>query len=185
MSPDITLLLDAGARGDRAAMESAYAQVYGELKKIAAGLLRGRDDTLSPTVLVNETYLRLCGAREALAPASRKHFYATAAQAMRWIITDLARQRGAERRGGEWQRVPLDDELPLPAADTDWLALDAALTRLGRIDPAKRELVELRFFAGLDYPELAELLGRSERALKRDWATARAALMVMLDEGAD
>jgi RNA polymerase sigma factor (TIGR02999 family) len=134
---------------------------------------------------VNEAYLRLCGGREALAPQSRKHFYATAAQAMRWIITDLARQRGADRRGGEWQRVPLDEQLPMPAADTDWLALDAALTQLGRIDPAKRELVELRFFAGLDYPELVELLGRSERSLKRDWAAARAALMVMLDEGAE
>ena len=69
MSPDITLLLDAGARGDRAALDSAYAQVYGELKRIAQGLLRGRDDTLSPTVLVNEAYLRLCGGGDSsLAP---------------------------------------------------------------------------------------------------------------------
>jgi RNA polymerase sigma factor (TIGR02999 family) len=185
VSPDITLLLDAAGRGDRAALESVYAQVYAELKRIAQGLLRGRDDTLSPTVLVNEAYLRLCGARETLTAHSRKHFFATAAQAMRWIITDLARQRGADRRGGEWQRVPLDEQLPMPLADTDWLALDAALTQLGRIDPAKRELVELRFFAGLDYPDLAELLGRSERSLKRDWAAARAALMAMLDEGAE
>ncbi len=182
MSPDITLLLDAAGRGDRAALETAYAQVYAELKRIAQGLLRGRDDTLSPTVLVNEAYLRLCGAREGLTPASRKHFYATAAQAMRWIITDLARQRGAERRGGDLQRVPLDEQLPALAIDPSFLALDAALQRLGEIDPAKRELVELRFFAGLDYPELAELLGRSERSLKRDWAAARAALVVMLDE---
>jgi RNA polymerase sigma factor (TIGR02999 family) len=100
---------------------------------------------------------------------------------MRWIITDLARQRGAERRGGNLQRVPLDEQLPAIAIDPTFLALDAALQRLGEIDPAKRELVELRFFAGLDYPELADLLGRSERSLKRDWAAARAALVVMLD----
>lgn len=182
MTHDITLLLDAAGRGDRAALETAYTHVYAELKRIAQGLLRGRDDTLSPTVLVNEAYLRLCGAREPLTPASRKHFYATAAQAMRWILTDLARQRGAERRGGDLQRVPLDDALPAVAIDPSFLALDTALQRLGEIDPGKRELVELRFFAGLDYPELAEMLGRSERSLKRDWAAARAALVVMLDE---
>ncbi|GIX37209.1 MAG: siderophore-interacting protein [Silanimonas sp.] len=181
---DITLLLGAAGRGDQDALQRAYAAVYGELKKIAAGLLRGRDDTLSPTVLVNEAYLRLCGG-QGVTPESRKHFYATAAQAMRWIITDLARQRGAERRGGDWQRVELDERLPAAAADTDWIAVDAALTHLGRIDPAKRELVELRFFAGLDYPELAELLGRSERSLKRDWAAARALLMALLDEAAE
>ena len=179
---DITLLLAAAGQGDREALQSAYAEVYGELKKIAAGVLRGRDDTLSPTVLVNEAYLKLCGSGDGLAPSSRKHFYATAAQAMRWIVTDLARQRGAECRGGDWQRVELDDALPAALGDPAWLALEGALQQLGRIDPAKLELVELRFFAGLEYPELAELLGRSERSLKRDWAAARAALALMLEE---
>lgn len=179
---DITLLLAAAGQGDREALQSAYAEVYGELKKIAAGVLRGRDDTLSPTVLVNEAYVKLCGGGDRLAHSSRKHFYATAAQAMRWIVTDLARQRGAECRGGDWQRVELDETLPAAIGDPAWLALDDALQQLGRIDPAKLELVELRFFAGLEYPELAELLGRSERSLKRDWAAARAALALMLEE---
>ncbi len=176
---DITLLLQRASAGDEDGLPRAYALLYGEMRRIARALLRGRDATLTPTVLVHETYLRLAGADLTL--ENRKHFFAAAAQAMRWIVMDHARGRLAGRRGGGLLRVDLDDQLAGEPAPDRLLALDAALDRLGRIDPRRRELVELRFFAGLDYPELAPLLGRSERTLKREWAAARAALQAMID----
>lgn len=177
---EITLLLHRAGQGDSDSLSQAYGLLYEELRRIARGLLRGGQATLTPTVLVNEAYLRLCGGR-ALTLENRKHFFATAAQAMRWIVMDHARHALAERHGGGLVRIELDDNLPQDLKPDQLLALDAALERLGQIDSARRELVELRFFAGLDYAELAPLLGRSERTLKREWASARAALYLMME----
>jgi len=176
---EITLLLERANAGSSESLSEAYALLYGEMRHIAQGLLRSGQATLTPTLLVNETYLRLCGA--ALELESRKHFFAAAAQAMRWIVMDHAKRAQAERHGGKLVRVELDEELAGKADDEALLALDLALEQLGKIDPARRELVELRFFAGLSYTELAEILGRSERTLKREWAAARAALHVLME----
>lgn len=177
---DITLLLQAARGGDGESLSRAYGLLYDEMRRIAAGLLRGGDGTLTPTVLVNEAYLRLCGGAGALAAENRKHFFATAAQAMRWLLVDHARRRMADRRGGALLRVELDEGLADELRPEEVLALDDALRRLGEASPERRELVELRFFAGLDYAELVPLLGRSERTLKREWAGARAALQAMM-----
>ena len=180
MPGDITLLLQSARAGDADSLSQAYGLLYEEMRRIAAGLLRGGDGTLTPTVLVHEAYLRLCGGDGALGVENRKHFFATAAQAMRWLLVDRARRLAAERHGGALVRVELDDGLAQELRPEELLALDTALQRLGEIDPARRELVELRFFAGLDYAELGPLLGRSERTLKREWAAARAALQAMM-----
>lgn len=180
MPGDITLLLQTARAGDADSLSQAYGLLYEEMRRIAAGLLRGGDGTLTPTVLVHEAYLRLCGGDGALGVENRKHFFATAAQAMRWLLVDRARRLAAERHGGALVRVELDDGLAQELRPEELLALDTALQRLGEIDPARRELVELRFFAGLDYAELVPLLGRSERTLKREWAAARAALQAMM-----
>ena len=180
MPGDITLLLQSARAGDADSLSQAYGLLYEEMRRIAAGLLRGGDGTLTPTVLVHEAYLRLCGGDGALGVENRKHFFATAAQAMRWLLVDRARRLAAERHGGALVRVELDDGLAQELRPEELLAMDTALQRLGEIDPARRELVELRFFAGLDYAELVPLLGRSERTLKREWAAARAALQAMM-----
>ena len=180
MPGDITLLLQSARAGDADSLSQAYGLLYEEMRRIAAGLLRGGDGTLTPTVLVHEAYLRLCGGDGALGVENRKHFFATAAQAMRWLLVDRARRLAAERHGGALVRVELDDGLAQELRPEELLALDTALQRLCEIDPARRELVELRFFAGLDYAELVPLLGRSERTLKREWAAARAALQAMM-----
>ena len=180
MPGDITLLLQSARAGDADSLSQAYGLLYEEMRRIAAGLLLGGDGTLTPTVLVHEAYLRLCGGDGALGVENRKHFFATAAQAMRWLLVDRARRLAAERHGGALVRVELDDGLAQELRPEELLALDTALQRLGEIDPARRELVELRFFAGLDYAELVPLLGRSERTLKRELAAARAALQAMM-----
>jgi RNA polymerase sigma factor (TIGR02999 family) len=181
MAGDITLLLQAARDGDAGGLTEVHRRLYAELRVLARSVLRGTDGTLSATALVHEAFLRLCGG----APVdleTRRHFFATAAQTMRWIVTDDARRRLAARHGGAQVRVELDEEIVADAPQPDeMLALDAALERLGRLDPDKKTLIELRFYAGLEYAELAELLGRSERTLKREWAAARAALQVFME----
>lgn len=178
---DITLLLQRARQGDAAGTARAYALLYDELHKVARSLLHGGQGTLTPTVLVNETYLRLCGGDAVLPLESRKHFFATAAQAMRWIVVDHARRAQAQRHGAGLVRIELDESLPAGMKPDELLALDAALEALERIDPVRRELVELRFFAGLGYEDLVPLLGRSERTLKREWAATRAALQALME----
>lgn len=181
MAGDITLLLRAARDGDDGSLAEVHRRLYAELRALARSVLRGADGTLTPTVLVHEAFLRLCGGAQ-VDLETRRHFFATAAQTMRWVVTDNARRRLAVRHGGERVRVELDEaivaEMPQP---DEMLALDAALEHLGRLDPDKKTLIELRFYAGLEYAELAELLGRSERTLKREWAAARAALQVLME----
>src|SRR5690606_25168161 len=111
----------------------------------------GNDSTLTPTALVHEAWLRLCGNDNGLSLESRKHFFASAAQAMRWIVVDHARRHQAERRGGAVAKLELDEGMAGEMRSEELLALDGALDALGKLDPARRELVELRYFAGLEF----------------------------------
>jgi RNA polymerase sigma factor (TIGR02999 family) len=176
---EVTQLLERARAGDADGVARVFALLYGELRALAGARLRGADATLSPTVLVHETYLRLC-AGDTPPLESRRHFFAAAAQAMRWILVDHARRQLALRRGGDLVRVELEEDEAEVLRPEQVVELDAALQRLGEIDPAKRELVELRYFAGLEYVDLAALTGRSERSLKRDWAAARTLLHALL-----
>lgn len=181
MEADITRLLHAARSDDPQAMSRVFSLLYDELRTLANARLRGQESTFTPTALVSEAWLRLCGNDADLTLENRKHFFAAAAQAMRWIVVDHARRQQAERRGGAVAKIELDEGVVGEVRSEELLALDSALDALGRIDPARRELVELRYFAGLEFDELAVLLGRSSRTLKRDWAVARAALHSLME----
>ena len=177
---DVTALLRAWSNGDPEAGERLLPIVYGDLRRQAARLLRGerRDHTLEPTALVHETYLRLVEQRAA-DWRCRAQFFGVAAQAMRRILVDHARRHGARKRGGSWDRITLDEgRAAWPAErDVDVLALEDALGELAALDPDKVRLVELRFFAGLNLEETAEVLGVSPSTVGREWRLARAWLL--------
>lgn len=149
--------------------------VYNELRRLAAHYMRGErpGQTIQATALVHEVYLRLAGAN---APwHDERHFVGIAARAMRQILVDRARARGAAKRWAGLNRVSLVDSLAVAADETTMLpALDEALTRLEAIDPEQARIVELRFFGGLSIEEAAAALGMSSGTLKRRWALARA-----------
>ena len=174
----ITRLLQDWRSGDANAGELLFQRIYGELRRIARGQLRGRgrDATLGTTALVHEAYLRLVGA-EHLEIHDRAHLMAVAATAMRQIAVDHARRQGAVKRGGDAVRVELDDrDTPVETELTEVLAVDGALTRLETVDPRMAKIVEMRFFAGMSVEEVAEALQVSDRTVKRDWRAARAFL---------
>jgi len=175
--PEVTRLLDAAKAGDRKAGAELLPLVYEELRKLAAARMAAEspDQTLQPTALVHEAYLRLVGPADAHRWDHRGHFFAAAAEAMRRILVDRARRKAAARHGGELGRLELEPDLAAaPEVREDLLALDEALDRLAIEDPIKAELVKLRFFAGLTLPEAAKALGLSERTAGRHWAFARA-----------
>lgn len=159
--------------------------VYAELRRLAAHYLRGErpGQTLQPTALVNEAYLRLRKDRPERWQ-NRAHFCAIAAHAMRQILIERARARHALKRGGGQPRVTFDESLPAPAADpgVDLVALDAALERLAGLDASQARIVELRFFGGLSIEETADALGISPATVKRHWAVARAWLFKELTQ---
>jgi RNA polymerase sigma factor (TIGR02999 family) len=173
---DITALLQRARQGDRVAEARLLEVLYAELRKIAGLCIRSerREHTLQATALVHEAYLRLAG-NQASEWQNRKHFLAAAAQVMHRVLIDCARARKAQKRGGNLCRVELDTALPAPG---DWaldlLDIDEALGRLAELDERQARIVELRFFAGLTEVEIAELLGVSERTVKREWEFARA-----------
>lgn len=182
---EVTELLHAAGGGDRAAGDRAFGLVYEELQRLARRQLRGAAVGPSATSLVHEVYLKLIRP-EALHSGDREHFLALAARAMRQLLVDHARARSAGKRGGGEAHQTLDGvaESMGEAGTADRLiALDQALSRLGALDPGLVGLVEMRFFAGLELEEIAELTGRSERTLKRDWRKARAVLHAALDGG--
>lgn len=159
-------------------------EVYAELRRLAAAYLRRErpGQTLQPTALVNEAYVRLVGQHPRF--QNRAHFCAIAANAMRQILVERARARHAQKRGGGAARVTLDEGLvrsPEPTVDLE--ALDEALTRLTALDPHQARIVELRFFGGLTVEETAEALAISPATVKRHWSVARAWLARELDLG--
>jgi RNA polymerase sigma factor (TIGR02999 family) len=177
---EITQILDAIAGGDPHAAGQLLPLVYDELRRLAADRLarEAPGQTLEPTALVHEAYLRLVGPADAPRWRDRGHFFAAAAQAMRHILVDIARRKRRARHGGDRRRVELDDALPAPpSAEEELLALDEALTRLAGEDPEAAAVVQLRYFAGLSVEEAANSLGISRAAAYRHWTFARAWLL--------
>jgi RNA polymerase sigma factor (TIGR02999 family) len=174
---DITALLQAWSRGDRAALEALLPAVYGELRHQAERYMRRQraDHTLQATALVHEAYLRLVRQQDT-EWRSRAHFFGVAAKAMRSILVDHARARQAAKRGAGAARLTLGsiESAPDPTPTVDVLDLEEALQRLAGFDSAKARLVELRYFGGLSIEEAAEVLEISPATLKRQWNTARA-----------
>ena len=176
---DVTRILSKIRTGDPAAARELLPIVYEELRKLAAQRLTQErpGQTLQATALVHEAYLRLVDVEQAQRWDGRGHFFAAAAEAMRRILIDNARRKGRPKHGGGLKRVNLDEAVNVtdPAAPTDdLLALDEALTRFAVKEPAKAELVKLRFFAGLTIPQAAQALGISEPTAQRYWTFARA-----------
>ncbi len=180
---EITALLVEARKGEPEKLEAVFSALYPELKRLASWRASAlpRDSTLTTTVLVHETFLKLIGARH-LDLQDRKHFFACAGRAMRHILVDHARSAFAAKRGSGLSPVELPAELALPAgpAAVDWIDLDRALDELDRVSHELRELVELRYFAGLSREETAALLDCSERTVQRDWQRARAFLHARL-----
>jgi RNA polymerase sigma factor (TIGR02999 family) len=183
-SVEITEWLDAARGGDRGALDRVLATLYQELHAMARRQLAGQHGhTLDATALVHEAYLKLIG-RNTAQFDDRAHFFAYAASAMRSVVVDYARQRLAQKRGGDLHRVtdlPDDIEGGL-RLDEETLGLDTALTRLAAVDARLAQVVELRYFAGLSEIEIANLLKRSERSIRRDWQKARLFLLASLKE---
>ena len=171
---EVTRLLEAAKAGDRQAASALLPLVYDELRKLAAGRMNAEaaGHTLDATALVHEAYLRLIGDQQF---DGRGHFFAAAAEAMRRILVNHARDRNRSKRGGKRHRVDLDQLTSLTAAqDDDLLDLDDALERLGKEFPAVAELVKLRFFAGMTLGEAADALALPRRTADRHWSFARA-----------
>jgi RNA polymerase sigma factor (TIGR02999 family) len=179
---DVTALLQAWSAGDLAAREPLIAAVFSDLRQRAAVHLRRerRGETLDPTELVHETYLRLVDQRRVVW-RNRSHFFAIASQLMRRILVDRARAHRMPKRSGCWTRVTLDEHATVstPVA-VEVLDLDAALTRLAAFDARKSQLAELRFFGGLTLEEAAAALDVSIATAERDWQAARAWLFKAL-----
>jgi RNA polymerase sigma factor (TIGR02999 family) len=177
---DLTRALGSGS-SDPAQRDEALAVVYADLQRIARAELNRhrRGETLDTGALVHEVYLKLFG-RATMSFENRKHFFATAARAMRQVVIDHARARLADRRGAGAEHVPVDALAGGPVAvdlqAEELLDLDRALAKLGTLDGRLAEVVELRFFGGLEVAEIAELLGVSEPTIKRDTRAARAFL---------
>jgi RNA polymerase sigma factor (TIGR02999 family) len=174
-SQDVTQLLLEWRNGNERALDRLMPLVYDELRRLAASYMRRErpDHTLQPTALLNEAYLRLVD-QTRIAWQGRAHFFGIAAQMMRRILLDHARQLKAAKRGSGGSKLPLEAALGEPERqDVDVIALDEALTRLEELDPRQSRVVELRFFAGLEVNEVAEVLGISRATVNREWAIAR------------
>ena len=178
-SEDVTSLLVAWSEGDDSALAQLVPRVYDELRRIAHHHLRAERPgrTLQTTALVHEAYLRLVDTRR-VRWESRAHFLSVAAQAMRRILVDAARARGARKRGGNAAVVSLDGAALLaPQREASLVALDDALTALAEVDPRKSRVVELRYFGGLSVEETAAVLRVSPETVHRDWRVAKAFLL--------
>jgi len=182
---EVTRILSAVEQGDPHAAEQLLPLIYDELRKLAAQKLtqEGPGQTLQSTALVHEAYLRLVDTSKAQHWDSRGHFFAAAAEAMRRILIDNARRKRRPKHGGDRQRVDLDEgALVTKTPSDDVLALDEALTKLAAEDPAKAQLVKLRFFAGVTLPEAAHALGISVATAERHWTYARVWLYAELTQ---
>jgi RNA polymerase sigma factor (TIGR02999 family) len=183
---DITQLLRAMEQGEERAADRLLAVVYDELRQLAAAKMAHESpgQTLQPTALVHEAWLRLGGDGQ---PGwqNRRHFFGAAAEAMRRVLIDNARRKHAIRHGGDLEREDVDDlvlEIVAPAPPDELLQVHEALERFAVEDARKAELVKLRYFVGMSLEEAAEVLGVSERTAKRDWAYARAWLGDVIEQ---
>ncbi len=173
---DVTQVLNAIEKGDPKAATQLLPLVYDELRKLAACKMANEapGQTLQPTALVHEAWLRLAGGTDHTWD-SRAHFFGAAAEAMRRILIDNARRKKALRHGAGQARLDIQDiEIAAPAAEDRLLAIDEALNKLATVDKPKAELVKLRYFAGMTIEEAAAVLGMSEATAKRWWLYARA-----------
>jgi RNA polymerase sigma factor (TIGR02999 family) len=182
---EVRRILSAVEQGDPQAASQLLPLVYDELRKLAAHHLahQAPGQTLQPTALVHEAYLRLVGDLEASDWDSRGHFFAAAAEAMRHILVDNARRKHAVKRGGGARRVPLEEFHRVAESPEDLLDLDDALTRFTAEEPDKARLIQLRFFAGLTTAEAAAALGISVATAERWWTFARTWLYSDLQGG--
>lgn len=188
MNETVTRILDALGEGDASRAEELVPLVYEELRKLAAARMAREmpGHTLQATALVHEAYLRLAGAERQQNWKSRGHFFGAAAEAMRRILVERARQKKAVKYGGGLERVNLENiDVALKADDAQILAIDEALGRLGERDPQSAQLIKLRFFAGMTNADAAHALGLAERTANRLWAYARAWLYRELSDESD
>jgi RNA polymerase sigma factor (TIGR02999 family) len=182
--PDVTGILRAIEEGDPQAAERLLPLVYDELRKLAAARLAREKpgQTLQPTALVHEAYLRLVDSDHAQPWNSRRHFFAAAAEAMRRILVEQARRKHRRKHGGGRRRVPLHQAEPAYRDDTaDLLAVHEALEKLAAEDAEAAQLVQLRYFAGLSVEEAAETMGLPRSSAYVHWAYAKASLRLLLD----
>jgi RNA polymerase sigma-70 factor, ECF subfamily len=183
-SSTVTKLLQKYEAGDPSAVDRLFANLYKELHDLAEQCFRRESpsNTIQPTALVHEAYVRLID-QKGVDWQGRAHFLGVAAQAMRRILVDHARKRHADKRGGQWHRVTLNERLiPGFQAETGLVALDDALKKLAAVDPRQAQMVELRFFGGLSVAETAEVMGISKRSVEREWTMVRAWLRRELDK---
>jgi RNA polymerase sigma factor (TIGR02999 family) len=173
---DVTRILEGAQQGERTAAEQLLPLIYDELRKLAAARMANESagHTLQPTALVHEAWLRLAGKDADVQFANRAHFFAAAAEAMRRILIERARRKGAEKRGGDWQRIDLDKvDVAVDADDDTLLLVNEALEKLAQEDANAAEVAKLRFFGGLTLEEAAQVLGVTKRTADRYWAFAR------------
>jgi len=181
--PDATALVQAASQGNHKAADDLMGLVYNDLRGIADRLLRRErpDHTLQPTALVHEAYMRLVD-QTRVDWQGRTHFLAVAARKVRHILVDHARSKKAAKRGGNRSTLILDENMTLPRGrEVDVLGLDEALNNLFSVDERAARVVELRFFSGMTQPDVAKLLGVSERTVRNDWTWARTWLQHNLD----
>ncbi len=178
--PDITELARLWSEGDEGSLERLIEATYPVLRSLARRQLSGApgDVTLDTTALVHEAFLRFApGGHDGHQWPSRAHFFAFCARVMRRTVIDFARRCQAEKRGGSWVRVPLDDDHVVQRQAAEVLAIEEALELLGRESERMVQIVECRFFAGLSIEETAEAVGTSPRTVVREWTRARAYLL--------
>ena len=183
---EVTRLLLDWSQGDRAALDRLIPLVYDELRRLARHFRRQEraDHTLQTTALVNEAYVRLIDQRF-VRWQNRAHFFAIAAQMMRRILVDYARSRRYAKRGGGAPQISFDEAAFVARErDAELVAVDDALTDLAARDPRKSQIVELRFFGGLNIEETAEVMGISPTTVQREWRSAKAWLYQAIREGA-
>jgi RNA polymerase sigma factor (TIGR02999 family) len=185
----VTQLIEAAQAGRASAAEQLLPLVYDELRALAGSFFRGqrRDHTLQPTALVHEAFAKMVKpvARTTGEPhwTGRAHFFAVAAKAMRQVLANHARDRLAAKRGGEWHRVTLSNQItPTTRNDIDLIALDEALEKLAALDERQSRIVELRFFADMTTEEVAHVMDTSVSTIEREWRMARAWLSAQLRE---
>ena len=182
----ITEMLIELTDGNKEVVNHILPHIYDELRKLASSYLRKErsNHTLQPTALVHEAYMKLID-QNRVRWQNRAHFFGIAAQVMRRILMDHARKHHAEKRGGEFEKLPIEEEILIVSHDksAELIALDEALEELAKLDPDKARIVELRYFGGLTIEETAEVLKTSPMTVKREWATARAWLHREISNG--